>query len=453
MMFRRSLIGIIGCAALLLTLPGCGGVLERFDRAIAEVQRTREAFVLQSADLQRFLKEQQEKAAKDLHDVLQKDVADVIKMSIVEGGKEARCDIDYVNEIALTYLKGVETALVRARDKIRREGNPDDLTPESVVATVKAEQKRIPPRVYHTLLTDPVTFKSAISAGTPPYTPAAKGKVLSLAGYGLMRHAGEKASYALSLVGADGNRRPLSGPLLAEVDQGQASINLEEVARQVRPGDRMLEVRWGELLVSQVPIHIEAPVPRTRNVYVRVLGIDIYNKGHGKDTWSMKFLLGLMGGYTPQEWSCDRITDDAQKGNPQSGEVGPDGKDCDFTRYDIDKTLGPVRLVSPGVKIGLMVVDCEATLSAGRHQKLTRDLARCQRDPVMRYRVDDLKRQLTPEQIPWQHRVFSAEENYGIGNWLHVYANAPAHRIVLDGRPFGSDMAAYVYFSVHEANE
>lgn len=241
----------------------------------------------------------------------------------------------------------------------------------------------------------------------------------------------------ICVVGADLGER--------DVDLGPMG-ELELRSIDWRRDDRGLRCLWegrdiesGSLTFNLEAVHSQPKSPSTKRIYLRVLGIDIYNRGYLKDEWSVGMSLSLFARTHEQlSWTHSGITDDAL-----SDGLGPDGHDTTYTRYFINQTSESVEMRGD-TKVGLLVSGGEARLSPTlRKEYDTPSLAL----------VYDLDRARRAELIPISFLVFSRDEGYGLKPEFHTFGpqNTPAHRMPIYDTLNPGGLAAYVYFTLHEA--
>jgi hypothetical protein len=120
-----------------------------FQKAIDEVVSLREAITKESGKWREQVDKSQMQITKDVKDVINNDLRDNVDKTIRAAGIELRCNVDFVEQKLLTYLKTVEAALIAKRDEIKKAGKISG-KPEEIIAQVIKASGHVPPYVCHT---------------------------------------------------------------------------------------------------------------------------------------------------------------------------------------------------------------------------------------------------------------------------------------------------------------
>lgn len=279
-MNRTGKCYVTGAVALglIISCSGCGQVqdaLNKFDKAISEVQSLRESVTRESGNWREQLEKSQLQLTNDVKSTLNVDLRDNIDKSIAEAGIEARCDVDFANNHLVSYLQGVVNALQNKRDQIKKDGLwAGFTTPETAIADVIRNVGHLDPFICHA-----IPSRLAVSYKTE--TPAIKSAdrtTVEFVGYALKRSSGEPKNLSLYVFGPTrgkaGKEMPNASDLMAVTTSYKVTIESSRLLSQLDLTDTKIALKWGEDTLSEVLLgtsEVKPPyVPKITDVILHV---------------------------------------------------------------------------------------------------------------------------------------------------------------------------------------
>lgn len=243
-----------------IQVPFIDPILQRFDNALTEIQKSREAI---QAEIQRSLIESskwretlitlEESLASDVKEIIRSDLAYLVNYSAEAAGNEFRCNLDFLEAKVLTHLDSVKTAIEKQRAdyvKTKKINRPI----ETLIGEIVAGVGHLPPHICRTRVSeageiDKLTF--LVGQGRPM---EAIRSTVEFVGFALKRPSDESEQYLGTLVSRDGQERPVSGFAKMVAANPYSLIVRADQLADVNEKDSILRVKWGNDVLYEVVI-------------------------------------------------------------------------------------------------------------------------------------------------------------------------------------------------------